>query len=123
MMKVMFVDDRIVEIVNQWRLSGCESNCELLPLLPFDSVELTGEMVDTFRPSVIVIGYGLGKPDVTGSDVIQFLRKRGYKGFVVANSGGGAEQFSRDGVEVDGVVNRNPHDLKMVMENLSLKGM
>lgn len=119
MAKVLFVDDRLGEVIRQWQESGCASNHELLPLEPFDSIERTCQMVETFQPNVVLIGYGLGKSDVTGADVILILRQRGYKGFIVANSGGGAEQFSRDGVEVDDVANRNACGLCMVIGSLT----
>lgn len=119
MAKVLFVDDRLGEIIRQWQLSGCASNHELLPLEPFDSIERTCQIVNTFEPDVVLIGYGLGKPDITGADVIRSLRQEGYNGNIVANSGGGAEQFSQADVEVDGAADRNPHDLKMVVDNLA----
>lgn len=119
MAKVLFVDDRLGEVIRQWQLSGCASNHELLLLEPFDSIERTCQMVDTLEPNVVLVGYGLGKPDITGADVVRSLRQGGYSGHIVANSGGGTEQFNRAGVEVDGTANRNPHDLKMVVDNLT----
>ena len=119
MAKILFVDDRLNEVIRQWQLSGCASNHELLPLEPFDSIERTCQMVNTFEPNVVLIGYGLGKPDITGADVVCSLRQGGYSGYIVANSGGGAEQFKRAGVEVNGSVNRNSRDLKTVVDNLT----
>lgn len=119
MLKVMFIDDRLGEVIRQWQLSGCASNHEILPLEPFDSIERTCRMVETSQPNVILIGYGLGMPGITGADVILTIRQRGYKGLIVANSGGGTEQFSRDGVVVGGVANRNARDLRMVMSTLT----
>ena len=119
MAKVLFVDDRLGEVIRQWQLSDCASNHELLPLEPFDSIERTCQMVDTLEPNVVLVGYGLGKPDITGADVVRSLRQRGYNGNIIANSGGGAEPFNRAGVEVDGTANRNPRDLKMIVDNLT----
>jgi len=119
MAKVLFVDDRLGEVIRQWQLSGCASNHELLPLEPFDSIERTCQMVNTLEPNVVLVGYGLGKLDITGADVVRSLRQGGYSGYIVANSGGGAEQFNRAGVKVDGTANRNPRDLKMVEDNLT----
>jgi hypothetical protein len=119
MAKVLFVDDRLGEVIRQWDLSGCASSHQLLPLEPFDSIERTCQMVEALEPDVVLIGYGLGKPAITGADVVRSLRQAGYSGYIVANSGGGAEQFSRAGVKVDGTANRNPHDLKMITDNLT----
>lgn len=119
MAKVLFVDDRLGEVIRQWQISGCESDHELLPLEPFDSIERTCQMVNTFQPDMLLVGYGLGKPTITGADVFRSLRQGGYNGYIIANSGGGIEQFVRAGVEVDGTANRNPRDLKMVVDNLT----
>lgn len=119
MAKVLFVDDRLGEVIRQWQLSGCASNHEMLPLEPFDSIERTCQMVNTLEPNMVLVGYGLGKPNITGADVVRSLRQGGYSGHIVANSGGGAEQFNRAGVEVDGTANRNPRDLKMVVDNIT----
>ncbi|MBI4708709.1 MAG: hypothetical protein HY764_00715 [Candidatus Portnoybacteria bacterium] len=118
MAKVFFVDDRLNEVVRQWELSSCASNHELLTLEPFDSIERTCQMVNALEPDVVLVGYGLGKSDITGADVVRSLSKGGYSGYIVANSGGGVEQFNRAGVEVDGTANRNPYDLKTVVDNL-----
>lgn len=117
MAKILFVDDRLGEVMRQWDLSGCASNHELLPLEPFESIERTCQMVETLKPDVVLVGYGLGKPDITGADVIRSLRQEGYSGYIVANSGGGAEQFDRAGVKVDGSANREPPNLKTIVEN------
>lgn len=118
MSKILFVDDRLDEVIRQWQLSGCANNHELLPLEPFGSIERTCQMVDILNPDMVLIGYGLGKPGITGADVVRSLRQRGYGGCIVANSGGGVEQFNRSGVEVDGTANRNHCDLKTVVNNL-----
>ncbi len=118
-MRIFVVDDRIREIILLWDSSGCASNHELLPLEPFYSIEQTCSMVNTLEPDVVLVGYGLGKTDITGADVARSLRKGGYSGYIVANSGGGAEQFNRAGVEIDDVVNRNPRALRMVADNLT----
>lgn len=119
MAKILFVDDRLGEVIRQWKLSGCASDHELLPLEPFDSIERTCQMVDDHKPHVVLVGYGLGKPDITGADVIRSLRQGGYNGNIIANSGGGMHQFNRAGVEVDGTADRNPRDLKMILDNLT----
>ncbi|MBT3210793.1 MAG: hypothetical protein HN345_02155 [Planctomycetaceae bacterium] len=119
MAKVLFIDDRLDEVIRQWQSSGCASNHELLPLEPFDSIERTCQMVNTFEPDVILIGYGLGKPDITGADVIRSLHEGGYSGYIIANSGSGTEQFNRAGVEIDGTANRSPRDLQKVVNNLT----
>lgn len=115
--KVLFVDDRLGEIVRLWQLSGCESDYELLPLEPFDSIERTSQRVDTLKPEVVLVGFGLGKPDVTGADVIRALRQGGFSGIIIANSGGGIEQFNQAGTSVDGSVDRNPQKLKSILNS------
>jgi hypothetical protein len=122
MAKVLFVDDRPGEILHQWQLSGCASDHVMLPLEPFDSIERTCQMVNALEPDLVLVGYGLGKPDITGADVVSSLRQGGYLGSIIANSGGGAEQFNRAGVEVDGTANRNPRELKTVVDNLTERG-
>jgi len=119
MAKILFVDDRLNEVIRQWQLSGCECNHELLPLEPFDSIERTCQLVNTFKPNIVLVGYGLGKANITGADVILSLRQGGYRGYIVANSGGSVEQFNRAGVKVDSSANRKPNDLKMVVRNLT----
>ena len=117
MARVLFVDDRLGEVIRQWELSGCASNHELLPLEPFDSIERTSQMVKDFQPDVVLVGYGLGKSDVTGRDVVLALRNEGYQGRIIANSGAGMEQFRRAGVSVDGSANRRACDLLEIMGN------
>lgn len=119
MAKVLFVDDRLQEVIRQWQGSGCASDHELLPLEPFDSIERTCDMVEAFRPDVVVIGHGLGKPGTTGADVIRALSEQGYAGYFVANSGGGRELFDLDNVKVDGTADRKPHDLKRIVDELA----
>lgn len=116
MSKILFIDDRISEIIRQWNCSGCESNHELLPLVPFQSLELAQEMVELYKPDIIIIGYGLSNPSANGSDVINALRNHGYRGLVFANSGGGISQFIKDGVAIDESVDRSPMKLKSVLE-------
>lgn len=116
MSKVLFVDDRLSEIVRQWEDSGCGNNHELLPLVPFQSMEQVQEMVESLKPDAIVVGYGLGKPDIHGTDVVKFLRDCGYHGLVITNSGGGNSEFVREGVKTDGQADRNPQKLKLVFE-------
>lgn len=117
-MKIFFVDDQVEEVIHQWKLSGCESLHELLPIESFDSIERTCLLVKNSNPDVILVGYGLGKYNVvTGVDVIKSIRsvccKRTY---IIANSGGGWEQFSQ--VAIDGIANRNPKDLNQSLRDL-----
>lgn len=107
-MKVLFVDDRPDEVGRQWSRSGCGSEHELLPMEPFASIERTCQIVATFQPDTILVGFGLGIPGVTGADVIRALRERGYAGAIIANSGGGKESFVYAGVEIDGTADRKP---------------
>lgn len=116
MAKVLFVDDRPSEINRLWQQSGCESNHELLPVEPFETIERTCQIVHTCQPDIVLVGYGLGKPNITGADVVLALRKDGYRGQIVANSGGGPEQFKRDGVQVDASTNRNFTNLRNILE-------
>ncbi|HEY4506414.1 MAG TPA: hypothetical protein VJJ24_03135 [Candidatus Paceibacterota bacterium] len=119
MAKVLFVDDRLDEVIRQWELTGCSSDHELLSLEPFESIERTCQLTTALGPDIIIIGYGLGKPGITGADVIRSLHERGYAGHIVANSGGGVEQFIRAGVEVDGTADRDPHILMSVVRDLT----
>ena len=115
MARVMFVDDRLNEVIRLWERSGCESNHKLLPLEPFDSLERTCQLAKDLQPGFIFIGYGLSKSNVTGADVIRALRNQGYAGCVVANSGGGAEQFVQAGVEVNATTDRRPEKLAEIL--------
>lgn len=119
MAKILFVDDRVNEVLQQWRSSGCESEHKLLPLEVFDSIERTCYMVNTLKPDVVLVGYGLSKGVITGADVIRSLRQEGYTGYIIANSGGGIDSFDRAGVQVDASANRNSYDLKMIIDNLN----
>ena len=111
-MKILFVDDRLEEIISLWERSGCASNHELLPLEPFQSIERTCELVRTHLPDVIFIGFGLGCPHTTGVDVIRALRKQGCSGEIVGNSGGGKTQFENKGIILNRNINRNSTTLK-----------
>ena len=119
MAKILFIDDRLNEVTHQWQYSGCENDHELLPLEPFKSIERTGQLVKLFRPDVIVVGYGLSNPEITGTDVICALRNQGFCGCVIANSGGGSDQFIQTGVRVDANVDRNAVRLKQALEILT----
>jgi len=123
MVKVLFVDDRLTEVECQWQESGCDKQHELLPLEVFDSVARTCHLVRSFRPGVVVIGHGLSKHPITGSHVIRTLREQGYTGYIIANSGGGTEQFNRDNVEVDGSADRVGQRFREVLTNLFPKRM
>jgi len=116
--KILFIDDRVNEVLRQWHLSGCESEHALLPIEPFDSIERSAEAVGMYQPDVIVIGFGLGVPGVNGALVIRALRDRGYRGFIIANSGGGIIQFHDAGVAVDASADRNPNRLYQTLRSV-----
>lgn len=117
MAKILFVDDRMNEIIRQWQLSGCEKSHQLLPLEPFDSIKRTLKMTKSFDPDIIVIGFGLGKPEITGANVIQTLRNQGYTGYIIGNSGDPG-LFTKTRTKIDGYANRNPNDLKQAIEKI-----
>lgn len=121
-MKVLFVDDRLDEVMRQWGKSGCGMQYELLPLEPFDSIGRTSELVLALKPDVIVIGHGLSRYPITGADVIKALREQGYTGYVVANSGGGIQAFADANVEVSGSAGRCGQQLQQVLQTLFSKG-
>lgn len=121
-MKVLFVDDRLHEVLRQWSESGCEMQHELLPLEPFDSIERTSELVQALSPDVIVIGHGLSRYPITGVDVIKALRERGFTGHVIANSGGGVQLFASANIKVDGNAGRSGQQLQQVFQTLFSKG-
>lgn len=121
MIKILFVDDRLDEIARQWQLSGCAKTHGLLPLEPFNSIERTCQVTKSLKPDIIVIGFGLGKPGVTGADIIQALRNQGYAGYIIGNSGDPG-LFTKTKARVNGYANRNPNDLKQVIEKISKKG-
>lgn len=114
-MRILFIDDRIQEIVRQWQKSGCESDHELLPLEVFQSIEQAIEAVRRFEPDAVVIGFGLSHPDSNGADVIRALKAHGYQGLVIANSGGGVELFSMAKVEIDASADRDPRKLRQIL--------
>lgn len=118
MAKILFIDDRLNEVIQQWHRSGCADNHKL-HLEQFESLERTCQVVTSFNLDIILVGFGLGKPDITGSDVIRSLRETVYQGHIIANSGGGQEQFDCACVAVDGNAARNPHDLKIIVNNLT----
>jgi len=114
-MKVLFVDDRLGEIMSLWECSGAINDHELLPLEPFRSVERTCELVNAHQPDVIFIGFGLGVPKVTGADVIRALHSQGFKGEIIGNSGGGIAQFEHEGINLNQSTKRNPTKLKEIL--------
>ena len=115
-MRVLFVDDRPIEIRSLWERAGLDSGTlEVLPLVPFESVEQVLELVADCHPDVIVVGHGLGKYPITGSDVVRALQETCYHGCIIGNSGGGAIAFERDGVLLDGNVDRNPKQLQQLL--------
>lgn len=122
MATVMFVDDRLAEVMRQWQESGCDKQHELLPLEPFESIERTQELVQAFQPNVIVIGHGLNRYPITGVDVVHALRKQGYVGYVIANSGGGIRLFIEASLEVNGNAGRCGQQLYQSLNTLYPKG-
>lgn len=119
-MRIMFVDDRPEEIFSLWARSHCDQEHRLLPFEPFESIEQVEQMVARFSPDVLVVGFGLGRIGITGADVIKAVCANGFSGYVIANSGGGREQFDRAGAKVDASVDRNPEMLKKAL--LKLEG-
>lgn len=117
-MRILFVDDRPNEISRQWEESECSLEHEILPLEPFSSIERTIEQVIKYQPDVILIGYGLGSSKPTGSDVIMALRNQSYKGYIIANSGGGTYQFEHDSIPIDANASRTPDGLKNALRSL-----
>jgi len=118
-LKVMFIDNRVEEVSCQWDNSGVNDTFDLIP------IETIGHNVynllvvaEEENPDVIVIGFDLGRFDralQNGADVIKQLRGsygQGYKGFIIANSGGGARLFSQEGVSVDASADRTAEGLK-----------
>jgi hypothetical protein len=118
MARILFIDDRMGEVLRQWHLSGCETEHVLLPVELFESIERTAEIVRTYHPDVIVVGFGLGVQSVNGASVIRALKTQGFDGAVIANSGGGKQQFLDVGVEVDGSADRNPRWLYQALKSV-----
>lgn len=117
MLKVMFVDDRPQEVIRQWQTSGCNDVHVLVHVDVFDSVEQTSQLVKSLHPDVVVIGYGLGKSDVTGVDVIRALKGSGFTGKFVANSGD-VTMFDRSDVPTDASADRKSLGLRKALETL-----
>ncbi len=115
-MKVLFIDDRPSEIIALWQRSGLESTDTLLPVTPFVSLEKALQQIKDFNPDMIVIGYGLGHPELTGADVVNFLRKNAVKALLVGNSAGGLHQFEQSGVKLEKSIDRNPTNLKKLVQ-------
>jgi CheY-like chemotaxis protein len=123
MVKVMFVDDEPDVINRQWCCSGCANNHELIPLEPFVSIEQTCQIVKALKPDVIFMDYDLGQGTLTvnGALVIRALRQLGYKGLIVANTGGNVENFRRYQVDVDGSVGKGSANLSAFLKTLSYR--
>ena len=120
-MNVTFVDNRLDEIWVQWQGGKCFEGHVFLGIIGPSSVESMVDFILMLAPDAIAIGHNLGHPDVTGSHVIRELRARGWKGFVIANSGGGKELFERDGIAVDASADRDPHKLKQALDSLQTR--
>jgi len=116
-MKALFIDDRMHEVMRQWQETG-SANVQA-QFEKFESIERSCALVLDFAPHFVIIGHGLSCSGVNGSHVIKALRAQGYDGKIIANSGGGAEQFERDGVELDGSADREPEKLRQILDALS----
>jgi hypothetical protein len=121
MAKILFVDDRIDEILTLWNEEFSRTNHfhVLLPVRPFETIEQTLRHVKRWKPDVIAVGYGLGKELVTGADVVRALRESNFRGKIISNSGGGIQSFLIAGVTVDASCNR--HGLRKVIDDLEAK--
>lgn len=97
--RVLFIDDRMDEIKALWAAVDCREKHELLPLEPFDSISRAVQLVMQHKPTMVVIGHGLGQPGITGTDVIRALRVGGYSEWIIGNSGG-ASPFFDDGLRI-----------------------
>lgn len=117
-MKLMFIDDRMEEILQLWKQSQCNIKHQLVPFEVFRSIEQTIQMVERFSPDVLVVGYGLSQLEINGADVIKAVRATGWKGYVIANSGGGEEQFKMAGVVYNATIDRNFLKLKKVLKDI-----
>ena len=119
-MRILFIDDRLNEVSQQWQSSGCGNKHELLPLKEFQSIEETLEDVRIHKPDVVVIGFGLGKQNVNGADVIRGIHEGDIDvPFVVANSGGGEGLFSQTGIQVNKSADRSPVGLEDAIDAIS----
>jgi hypothetical protein len=115
--KVMFVDDRPEEVLNQWQIAidqmpASSSEFYLLPVEIFDTEEKTLKLALHHKPDLIFVGFGLSSKVSTGADIIKLLHKHEFAGLVVANSGGSVYQFTRKGVLPESSVNRSPEKLR-----------
>lgn len=82
----------------------------------FKDVQTAVNDVELKDPAIVLVGHGLSSFPITGSDVVRALRKAGYNGIIVCNSGGGSLLFEKDGVSVDFSTDRNPNKLSELLE-------
>lgn len=118
-MEVLFIDDRLHEVMSLWRRSGCGASYVLLPLVPFTDIDAVLQLVDELHPDVICIGHGLGSEAANGADVVRALQEAGYAGHLVANSGGGLGNFRQNGANIEFTIDRNPQQLAELLTRLS----
>jgi hypothetical protein len=120
--KVMFVDDRPEEVLNQWQIAIDQMPANsfefyLLPVEIFDTEEKTLELAFLHKPDLIFVGFGLSSTISTGAGIIKLLRKHEFDGLIVANSGGSIDQFVREGVIPSGSINRSSEKLRDCLDN------
>lgn len=122
MAKILFIDDRPGEIIQQWNDSGLAESHVLLPLEKFESLDQAQRQVEAFEPDVIVIGHGLSHPELNGADVIRHLLQKGYTGIVIGNSGGGKDAFQKSNLNIHSHASRDGHKLRLAIKNSVNKG-
>ena len=62
-MRVLFIDDRVRDIIRQWQESGCARSHELLPPETFDSIERACQMVVDLVPDICLVAAEKADPD------------------------------------------------------------
>jgi DNA-binding response OmpR family regulator len=117
MAKILFIDDRPGEIIQQWIASGLAESHILLPLEIFESLNQAEHLVKKYEPDVIVVGHGLSHREINGVDVINHLQKWGYTGIVISNSGGGSKPFIRENIKIHGHTDRDGGKLRLTVLN------
>lgn len=116
MAKMMFVDDRPEEIFRLWQDSGCESlGHKLLFSGPFQNVASVLRDVLEAEPDIIFVGFGLGQEE-NGAHVMKALRATGFRGRLVANTGGDPQAFAAAGVNPDASTRRIPQEIARIAQ-------
>lgn len=113
-MIILFIDDRIVEVMRQWQSANVLNHEAYFH--HFDTIDGTIDQVRSANPDVVVIGFGLGFAKPTGAEVAIALRVQGYKGLIVANSGGEDCQFTNSGIVPDYSTRRRAELLRQFIE-------